>query len=226
MNIVGITTCAGPIYSKLLARTLPVWCGELDRVIVVREDGGESKYSSKAWWPQSRHSWKEYDGGGYHYTDAFTRNGARFNKGLALNEGIQAANPTDWILCFDCDILPPTDLRQQIEKYARFGCINGVQRYKPNGVYEDRRWYPRGYFQLWHKDDPHAGPFNESIPHAGRYDTLHAERWPQEQWNDMRFRVTHLGERAKHWFGEGTTRAQMERAVKQAGRARGADRVS
>ena len=210
MNIVGVTTCVGERYAGYLAKTLPVWFRTLDSIVIV---GTKDQYDDP------------WNGDTIHFlgTDAFTRNGAHFNKAAALNEGIAHANPTDWILAFDSDILPPTDWREQAQRFARPCCLNSASRYKPTGMYEDKRFYPRGYFQLWHTSDPCAGPFDETSKHAGRYDTRFAERWPQEQWNDLRFRLTHLGQRAKHWYGPGTTEQQMSRAKAEAMRVRVAD---
>lgn len=207
MNIVGITTCIGPLYAGLLAKTLKVWMRNLDELLIMTD--GDTYMN------MLEHEERTGDARTYIVaTDAFTKNGAKFNKAAALNEAIERSLlATDWIVAFDCDMLPPSDWREVAAKNARRACINGAQRYTPYGIPEDRRWFPRGYFQLWHVSSPHHKPFDESSGNAGGYDTEFAERWSQEYWNDLRFRLTHLGQKQKHWYGPGTTNSQMQEAV-------------
>lgn len=53
-------------------------------------------------------------------TDAFYRNGATFNKGLALNEGLNALASTnpEWIAIMDADTFVGPDFRTRIEELA------------------------------------------------------------------------------------------------------------
>ncbi len=51
------------------------------------------------------------------YTDAFYRNGATFNKGLALSEGLNALKSIcepEWVAIFDSDTFIPPDFRAQV----------------------------------------------------------------------------------------------------------------
>jgi hypothetical protein len=58
------------------------------------------------------------------YTDAFYRNGARFNKGLALSEGLNALRATlaeqgatpEWVALMDADTFVPPDWREQLKR--------------------------------------------------------------------------------------------------------------
>lgn len=218
MRIDGITTCVGELYAGYLRRTLPVWLRTMASVTIVCIDGRDKALAS------SQYNVIEHIGldDGIQrtvFTDAFTRNGARFNKAAALNEGIAAAKPTDWILAFDCDILPPEDWRQTAEQHLRQGCLHSARRYKLSGTKEDKRWYPRGYFQLWHRTDEHAQPFID-CEHAGRYDTAFANNWPEDKWCELPIKLEHLGQRSTQWFGPGTTREQMRQAQREARRIR------
>ncbi len=52
------------------------------------------------------------------YTDAFYRNGATFNKGLALSEGLNALKSIcdpEWVCVMDADTFVPPDWRAQIK---------------------------------------------------------------------------------------------------------------
>lgn len=208
MRIDGITTCVGELYAGYLRRTLPVWRETLDSLTIVttsydRDSAPFSKRPKLQIW----------------MTNVFTAGGASFNKGAALNIGLDAAKPTDWLLSFDCDIRPPYDLRWQIAMRAQKDCINSAVRYDEAGNQTDRRFLPRGYFQLWHVSDPHyrrEPVFDEHHKHAGRYDTAFYQQWTQEQWNDLGFKLTHLGEKSTHWYGPGTTREQMREALREA----------
>ncbi len=58
------------------------------------------------------------------YTDAFYRNGAVFNKGLALSEGLNALQATlaeqgarpEWVAIMDADTFVPHDWREQLKR--------------------------------------------------------------------------------------------------------------
>lgn len=58
------------------------------------------------------------------YTDAFYRNGATFNKGLALTEGLSALHGTlaqqgvtpEWVAVMDADTFVPPDWREQLKR--------------------------------------------------------------------------------------------------------------
>jgi len=220
MRIDGITTCAGEQYAGYLARSLPVWLDTLDSVTVV----GLPNEIDRLWYgflcePSLQIPVQVVS------TDAFTSNGASFNKGAALNYGIRCNLPTrsqhlpSWLLSFDCDILPPANWREIAERQLERGNLYGAPRYSPEGGRVDRRWYPRGYFQLWHVTDPHyrrSPVFDENWPDAGGYDTAFASQWPLGKWVDLGIALVHQGEKAKHWCGPGGTAGQNREAVRRA----------
>jgi hypothetical protein len=136
-------------------------------------------------------------------TNAFTKHGAHFNQGAALNVALEYAKPTDWVLSINCDVLPPTDWREQLGTLEP-GILYGCHR-------SDRQTTePYGYFQLWHVLDPNAAPFPECYGHAGRYDAVFLERWPPEKRRMLQFTVEHLGQPATHWHGPGNDHLTAE----------------
>jgi hypothetical protein len=192
MHISGITTCVGTLYAAHLARTLPVWLNTLDSLTVATLDNDKSMI--EVWheyiWRQGNRRLR------IAATDAFTKNGAHFNKGAALNAAYAQARPSDWVLSLDCDVLPPPDWRDHL-KDIEPGTLYGCKRTDKLAT------QPWGYFQLWHARDTQAGPFVEHYGHAGRYDTEFFNRWPTNRRKVLPFMVEHLGEPAKHWHGEG-----------------------
>lgn len=222
MRIDAVTTCVGEEYANHLLRSLPLWLDAVDSVTVVTNTDNKllpSFYSCI------------YEGGRYGYsvltinrTEAFTAGDASFNKGAALNNGFAVhmrddlPNPRGWLLAFDCDILPPYNWRDTIEPLLQPGYLYSARRFKDCKP-EDRRFYPRGYFQLWHVSDPNyrrSPIFDDHHQHAGRYDTAFAKQWPKDRWMELPIRLEHLGTKSTNWFGPGTTREQMKGALREA----------
>lgn len=202
MRIDGVCCCVGPLYAGYLRQALPVWLKTLDLLTIVYDaySYGQGMIEYKCF---------ELAGSGNYAmlaveTAAFGTKGQCFNKGAALNEGIVAAKPTDWILSFDSDIIPPDDWRQQIEHRLHPGNLYGSARYDQSGRRLDKAFYPRGFFQLWHVSDPayrRQPIFDDWHTHAGHYDTRFANQWPKEKHVDLGLQLIHQGEPYKHWFG-------------------------
>lgn len=212
MRIDGITTCVGAEYAGYLAEALPVWMKTLDSVTIVTSHNGVCDMAFQPI-PLSL----------VRTTDAFATDARQFNKGAALNYGIRFVQSCtvgrDWILAFDCDIIPPLDWRIIAEQQIQRGNLYTAKRYDQQGKQLDRRFYPRGYFQLWHASDPHYRRepiFDDHHKHAGRYDTAFANQWPQANWHDLGLKLTHQGQKSKNWFGPGTTAEQMRGAQREA----------
>lgn len=148
-------------------------------------------------------------------TDAFTRYGARFNKGLAMEEGFDALGRHGWILIWDADILLPDYFPWP---RVREGCVHGARR----RVLEDpARWTPDldwatagdltpdgmciGFFQLFNGDDPAVRakrPWYEvTFAHAGGCDAYFLTHWPHDRKRSLDYEVLHLGPVDTHWFG-------------------------
>lgn len=206
MRIDAITSCVGELYSGYLERTLPAWFDTCDSITIVKDEDGFGTV----------HLW---DGRGlmrFVKTDAFTRYGASFNKGAALNVAYAAAQPTDWVLHFDCDMLPPSDWRTVFESQAQPGCIYGAPRFSTEGASNNRLDRPIGYFQLWHVSDPASWRwpiFQTWHAHAGAYDVEFLEQWPTDRWRMLPIRLTHLGRGHRNWFGV-HNQAQMQAFLK------------
>lgn len=244
MRIDLVTTCVGDEYREHLSKTLCAWLRGLRRHDSLTVVTDEATFD-EPWFIDTQPLVRTVT------TDVFTRNGAAFNKGAALNAGIDYG-PTDWVLAFDCDILPPEGWMQVVEwEVQRHGenlsrqQLYGAKRYALSdypvhlgvkGEYDeeskkyyipiDRTWYPRGYFQLWNMQRLRGGwpPYTEQIEHAGGYDTQFADEWPMAGWCEIPLRLVHLGTKSKNWFGPGTTREQMRRAQSEARQRRRFDR--
>lgn len=96
----SITVCVG--YSDLLAITLPRNARHFARTLVVtsREDARTvALVESLPDFPRRIQYFK---------TDAFTRHGATFNKGLAIEEAFDVVGRHNWICVWDADTLLPS----------------------------------------------------------------------------------------------------------------------
>lgn len=210
MRIDGITTAVGDSYIDILEQALPVWWETLNSLTIATKpnthdirrlnDLIHNNYGPK---------FRAFETGAF---------GQYFNLGAARNAAFDRSNPTDWVLSFDCDIIPPMDWRKIAEKEVVRECLNGARRFDRKGKCLDGyKYIPKGYFQLWNVNDPYyyrPVPFIEWCEHAGRNDTIFRKQWPE--YNELGFRLTHIGEKTKNWFGEGTTPRQMKKALQDA----------
>ncbi len=126
------------------------------------------------------------------YTDAFYRNGARFNKGLALSEGLNALKSIcepEWVVTADADTFCLPDWREQIvgtpetpprvrlDKEWLYGAervlVPTWKDYERLWVddletFESPKGFAFGYWQLWHWD---SQAFQSRIAAAEMYPT-------------------------------------------------------
>lgn len=159
-------------------------------------------------------------------TDAFYRGGAKFNKGLAMEEGFSFMQRRGWILVLDADIvLPPgvsevfrvnppkigrlyTPYRRILDDPKAWVSYINTEKWKTlPGRKEDRAHY--GYFQLFHADDPalrNRPWYPICWTHAGRCDDEFQHRWPSDHKERPDFEVLHLGKCDENWFGRATDR--------------------
>ena len=91
----GITVSVD--YADLLAITLPRNAKHFGKVLVVTTEGDGDTLSVVAGIPNAE----------VFVTDAFYRDGADFNKGLAIEEGLDVLGREGWLCSFDADILIP-----------------------------------------------------------------------------------------------------------------------
>ncbi|NCX56491.1 MAG: glycosyltransferase family 2 protein, partial [Burkholderiaceae bacterium] len=211
LPIRGFVVCVG--YDDLLAITLPRNAIHLSEIVVVTtaEDVATQKVVSEV--PNAR----------CFVTDAFYRHGARFNKGLALEECWSASGRHGWILIWDADIIFPDDMSEQVKVEDLNPCMMyGAPRLilkDPSKWTPDYDWntakrtldrcYP-GYFQLFRADDPHIAQlpwYDVTFNNAGGGDGYFDTRWPWAEKMKFPFTVLHLGERDANWFGRATKRA-------------------
>lgn len=144
-------------------------------------------------------------------TDAFTRDGAAFNKGLAMEEARSVMPWEDWILFFDADIIPPLDWYERLGE-LQLGYLYGALRYTlDHGVItvvpDDRIGY--GYFQLFHAKDPKVQrrPLLDICwRHAGNYDSNFLLSFGSLV-KQVPFPVFHKGLQHQNWFGIGKEEA-------------------
>ena len=105
-------------YSDFLAETLPWNVAHVDRLVVVTDHSDSAtKAVCQKWSVECV------------VTDAFHEKGEDFNKGSAINVGIQSLRQMGWIVHLDADIVLPTQFRNMLDKSAlQRDCIYGAER--------------------------------------------------------------------------------------------------
>lgn len=208
MTIRGITISVG--YGPLLAVTLPRNMRHLSECVVVTTPDDEETHLVVERTPGAR----------VFETDAFTRHGARFNKGLGMEEGFDALGREGWILILDADIVLPDAL--PLDR-LRPDCLHGARRRlmrDPTGWHEGvdfracppvRDGGPIGFFQLFHADavKDKRPWYDVTFAHAGGGDAFFMTHWPRDRWKVLPVDVLHLGPIDTHWFGTGPEGREM-----------------
>jgi hypothetical protein len=199
-------------YADLLEVTLERNVGFFDKILVVSTERDAATKSLVDQYRGTRVS--------LYNTDAFYRDGADFNKGLAMEEGFDVLGRDGWITILDADIVLPVDFHDQITKYVtdpQF--IYGPYRrmcVKPeawNGGY-DWAALPRvpdreiaGYCQVFNAEAPalQAKPwYGTTWKHAGGCDSVFQAKFPVGARIRMPFDVLHLGQHGVNWHGRVT----------------------
>lgn len=192
MRIAGLVTCVS--YGPFLAEGLERWVAGLDQLLVVTT--ADDSFT---------HTICGAAGVKMHWTDAFARDGAVFNKAAAMDEGLAILRPEDWVLCFDADVVPPHHWRAYVESAAPVcGNLYAASRQTEAGL-PLNDGTDAGFFHLWHVQDPAAQdrPLFGSWHNASGYDSAFADRWLHHQRLRVPVTCTHLGERGTHWCGLG-----------------------
>lgn len=198
----SITISVG--YGGLLAVTLPRNMKHLRECLVVTSPDDE----------RTREVASSVDGVRVLVTDAFTRHGARFNKGLAMEEALDALGREGWILIWDADIVFPDSIPWSQSHPEK---LNGARRrllVDPSEFRDGMDWGqclksaddgPIGFFQLFRADcEALEGVrpwYDVSFAHAGGGDAWFMRLWPRSHWNVMDFECLHLGPKDTNWFG-------------------------
>jgi len=197
----GITICVG--YDDLLEITLVRNMRHLSECVVVTHPDDQ----------RTKDVVSKVPGAKVFETDAFYRHGAKFNKGLAMEEGFDALGRDGWIIVFDADTLLPERL--------------SLHRLNQSTLYSARRlvlqdplsWTPSfewsqlspikdvcfaGYFHLFHADDSHIKKrpwYDVTFTHAGGGDGYFQSRWTPAEKVYLPFYVLHLGPHDTNWCG-------------------------
>lgn len=216
-EIHALTVCVG--YHRHLVRTLLPWMrGCASITVVTSPDDTHTHRVCQL----IQNSWREREGTPYPLslfkTDAFTRYGAAFNKGLAINEAVKTVVPwEDWVLIYDCDICPAPGWRERLPP-LQMGYLYGRHRLEAKDlgrvgdpscprVPDDRVGY--GYFQLFHAKDPKVHQsrlYAEDYRHAGNSDSDFLLSF-RSMVAEIPEPVWHLGGRHENWFGVGQEEA-------------------
>lgn len=192
-------------YEDILAVTLPYNRHHFHEVMVVTCYGDASIDIARA------------NRAEVYVTDAFTRDGAYFNKWAALEEGLDVYGRHGELCIMDADVLWP----KEIPPYERkVGFLYSPLRYMlPSGrpIPDESEWskYPihpntrewAGFTQIFHADDPHLPnpPWHQTDwVHAGGADSFFQLLWPPEYKIRCPFNVLHLGEAGLNWYGRAT----------------------
>ena len=159
-------------------------------------------------------------------TDRFYENGAVFNKGKGLNEGIKSISDPDWIIMTDADIVfPPNFISILNNKFvdtnklystSRYLCRNytTLEKYRNNEITLSEmdgvhHCPPVGYFQMFNYNHPNLTDKNLIYPEvsndASWSDMLFADKFPQKECI-LTFKLIHLGEDSQNWKGRKTKR--------------------
>ncbi len=165
-----------------------------------------------------------------HQTDAFSRHGAHFNKGLALEEGFDKLGREGWTCVLDADIVIPESLEcSEIlahEKHLAPKKLHTPHRVQCrdaktwNGKMDDWAQYVpvsdvehAGYCQIFHAKDPVLSTipwYGTHWTHAGGCDSDFQAKWGGEDKVWLAFEVLHLGPFQTNWFGRVTDRIDGE----------------
>jgi hypothetical protein len=180
--IEAVVTCVN--YADYLRETLPLLRSRVDRVLVVTTPTDE----------QTIDVCEQCDVQ-YLPTFAFHRDGAKFAKGLAINEGLRKLQRTGWLLhvdadtaildSFNVDNLAPQCLwtaprrrvvgKRQWREVLKTPSVRGSLKEMRN-IRRHGHLVPSGYFQLWHF--PTRGRFYaEDSSTAARSDMTFSKLW-------------------------------------------------
>lgn len=199
-------------YADLLAVTLPYNRPHFDEVMVVTAcgDTATSELCTKL-------------GGVQVYaTDAFYRDGADFNKWLALEEALDVYGRHGWLCVMDADVLWPKSLPSGFRESLQVGKLYTPLRRMftdlSQPIPQEPYWrrYPihrnvaewAGYSQIFHATDPALGsaPWHETNwRHAGGADSFFQMKWKPADKVRPGFEVLHLGEAGVNWCGRAST---------------------
>lgn len=221
-RLLGVVVCVD--YDDLLAITLPRAMRTLSECYVITspEDERTQKICSEI---PNVHVFE---------TDAFTRDGAIFNKGRAIEECLVAKvkQHDGWVLIFDADIVIPQacvsdEFLSEKDINTLYGCYRRMLT-KGVGDYPDHEslWMQlqrandvefAGFFQLFHTRAASLCDklfwYDPTFTHAGGGDAYFQSLFASKQ--RLEIDVLHIGERDRNWFGRVTNRVDGRSVDKQ-----------
>lgn len=216
----GIVVCVD--YDDLLEITLKRNARFMDEILVVTAPHDERTLNVVSRIPNAR----------CHITDVFYKDGAKFNKGAAMEEGFDVLGRDGWILIHDADILLPDTFIMPQVVFGRMYSANRLMLNDPRQWTPDFDWslahktteftFP-GFFQLFNCADPSliTRPwYDTKYVHAGGGDHYFQGLWPSSMKSVLPITVLHLGPRDMNWFGRVSTRRDNESIEHAAERAR------
>jgi len=148
-------------------------------------------------------------------TESFYKDGADFNKWLALEEALDWFGRWGWMCLMDVDILWP---RKAPLLDLQVGYLYGPKRYILDRAFDpippEDQWdklpmhrnlaeWP-GYTQIFHAEDPHLPepPWHQTDwRHAGGADSWFQALWPRKHRIRLEWPVLHLGPCGINWCG-------------------------
>lgn len=152
-------------------------------------------------------------------TDAFYRDGAKFNKGLAMEEGFAALGRWGQILIWDADILLPdrVTLPRVLDRDTLYGSprkiLHDPKRWSPdldwNTIPADKDPTIPGYFQLFNAEAQSLVKkpwYGVDFAHAGGGDAMFMMRFGPKNRQKLPFDVLHIGPNDRNWFGRTSER--------------------
>lgn len=148
-------------------------------------------------------------------TDAFTRHPpSRFNKGLAMEEGLSHMGRHGQILIWDADILLPDELPlPPLDPEILYGIkrreLSNPASWRPGLDFRTLPIMtdggPVGFFQLFHASASclrsRGTWYDPTFPHAGGGDAYFMELFHPSKRKVLPISALHLGQRDTNWFG-------------------------
>lgn len=203
--IKAITICVG--YDDYLRLTIPRIVKNVDKLLIVTTETDVRTHELADLSEKIQ----------IYCTDAFYRNGAHFNKGLAMEEGFDILGREGWILILDADIWFPEPMTFPTLQAGRLytparRILSDVDGLTPEKL-EQLNWKKLplrqengnfGYFQLFNAEDPAIQQlpwYDTDFNHAGGADSVFEKRWSRFNKMRMPFEVVHLGDPDANWYG-------------------------
>lgn len=202
----SLTVCVG--YDDLLDITLPRNAHHFTECLVITTPDDERTHRVVKSVPNAR----------LLTTDAFYQHSAKFNKGLAVEEGFDALGRDGWLCVWDADIIMPSSMNlgglcPSMLYSAQRLILKNVQDWSP-GLDWARADSIRdvvfaGYFHVFHANDVHLKRrpwYDVTFAHAGGGDGYFQSRWTPVEKVYLPFKVLHLGPPDTNWCGRITRR--------------------